>query len=517
MRSGAFSTRSPARREQASARATGARRAVGDHPRDRRPHEATRRRRAARGLSAARREGDRRREAHRRRGRSPRGRGTATRERRGASRSLAARHRRRAGRRRGDACCTKLGAIARQLAVDPTDRSHAVAAAGVVSTPRTTRIEALARELEEYEASVELDPARLDDVRRRRDLLFRLTKKYGGTLADVIRAGDEARAELDLVDSAGLDIRQLEARERAARGDAQRARGGAHRSCASRRGATRARRRRGAAGPRHARRPSRPSRCTRCARSVGHGAEDVEFRVALNVGHEPRALARVASGGELSRVMLALKTILARLDRVPTLIFDEVDAGIGGRVGLQVGETMRRVAAAPSGVRHHAPAADRRARAPSHSGQQGRARRRDDGRRGRDRAVTTRVARDRAHAGRRSGERDESGARPRAARLGSHPGARIPKEKDAHPDLLAHSLRHGTTAAADRLEVIVRHLHRQRAPHRPADGHGRIGEAEAKCLRSWTKQRRRRRSHWRSAMYWSAPMCVSMYSPLNVK
>jgi DNA repair protein RecN (Recombination protein N) len=74
------------------------------------------------------------------------------------------------------------------------------------------------------------------------------------------------------------------------------------------------------------------------------GAEDVEFRVALNVGHEERPLARVASGGELSRVMLALKTILARVDRVPTLIFDEVDAGIGGRVGLQVGDTLRRVA-----------------------------------------------------------------------------------------------------------------------------------------------------------------------------
>ena len=65
----------------------------------------------------------------------------------------------------------------------------------------------------------------------------------------------------------------------------------------------------------------------------------------FNVGHEARLLARVASGGELSRVTLALKTILARLDRVPTLVFDEVDAGIGGRVGLQVGETLRRVAA----------------------------------------------------------------------------------------------------------------------------------------------------------------------------
>ena len=74
------------------------------------------------------------------------------------------------------------------------------------------------------------------------------------------------------------------------------------------------------------------------------GAEESECRVARNVGPVARPLARVASGGELSRVMLALKTILARLDRVPTLVFDEVDAGIGGRVGLQVGDTMRRVA-----------------------------------------------------------------------------------------------------------------------------------------------------------------------------
>jgi DNA repair protein RecN (Recombination protein N) len=74
------------------------------------------------------------------------------------------------------------------------------------------------------------------------------------------------------------------------------------------------------------------------------GTEDVEFRITLNVGHDMRALARVASGGELSRVMLALKTILARLDQVPTLIFDEVDAGIGGKVGQQVGDMLRKVA-----------------------------------------------------------------------------------------------------------------------------------------------------------------------------
>jgi DNA repair protein RecN (Recombination protein N) len=204
-------------------------------------------------------------------------------------------------------------------------------------------LEALARELSEYEASVELDPARLDEVRRRRDLLFKLTKKYGPTLAEVMEQGSKARAELDLVDSADLDLRVLEQFERAAAAALE------ERAGALTAARTAAAERLGRAvdevlpdlgmndGHFHA--------ALLPLREIGaDGAEAVEFRVSLNVGHEERPLARVASGGELSRVMLALKTILARLDRVATLIFDEVDAGIGGRVGLQVGETMRRVA-----------------------------------------------------------------------------------------------------------------------------------------------------------------------------
>jgi len=66
--------------------------------------------------------------------------------------------------------------------------------------------------------------------------------------------------------------------------------------------------------------------------------------VRLNKGMEARPLARVASGGELSRLMLALKVVLARQDAVPTLVFDEVDQGIGGEVGVRVGESLARVA-----------------------------------------------------------------------------------------------------------------------------------------------------------------------------
>jgi DNA repair protein RecN (Recombination protein N) len=204
-------------------------------------------------------------------------------------------------------------------------------------------IESLARELEAYEASVDLDPTRLDSVRVRRDLLFRLTKKYGPTLADVINAGAEAKAELDLVDSAGLDIRQLETRERAARASlVERAESLSQLRAA---GAKRLARAVDDVLPDLGMADGHVTVALHPLPAIGpSGAEEVEFRVALNVGHEPRPLSRVASGGELSRVMLALKTILARVDRVPTLVFDEVDAGIGGRVGLQVGDTMRRVA-----------------------------------------------------------------------------------------------------------------------------------------------------------------------------
>ena len=74
------------------------------------------------------------------------------------------------------------------------------------------------------------------------------------------------------------------------------------------------------------------------------GAETVEFLVSLNSGFEPQPLARVASGGELSRVMLAIKAVLASVDRVPTLVFDEIDAGIGGVIATKVGEKLSQVA-----------------------------------------------------------------------------------------------------------------------------------------------------------------------------
>ncbi len=205
-------------------------------------------------------------------------------------------------------------------------------------------LEELSREAQAYADTVEHDPARLAEVDARRDLLFRLMKKYGGSIEAVMRTGKDARAELDLLDTAGLDLRGLEQRVQETQ------------TLLTRAAAALTKKREQAAKSLakavEARLPDlgMPDgrvlvQLTPRAEIAATGAEDVEFRVALNLGHEARPLARVASGGELARVMLALKTILARLDNVPTLIFDEVDAGIGGRTGLMVGDAMRDVAA----------------------------------------------------------------------------------------------------------------------------------------------------------------------------
>jgi DNA repair protein RecN (Recombination protein N) len=204
-------------------------------------------------------------------------------------------------------------------------------------------LDELARAVDDYAASVDLDPERLEVVRRRREVIYSLVKKYGPGLDDVIEMGRKSRAELDLVDSGSFDLAQLEAREREA---AEKLDAAAKRLSALR--ATAAKKLSKAVDavlPDLGMNGGQFTVVLARKESIDeNGAEDVEFRIALNVGHDARPLARVASGGELSRVMLALKTILARADAVPTLVFDEVDAGIGGKVGLQVGDTLRRVA-----------------------------------------------------------------------------------------------------------------------------------------------------------------------------
>jgi DNA repair protein RecN (Recombination protein N) len=194
-----------------------------------------------------------------------------------------------------------------------------------------------------YAEGVERDPSRLESVERRRDLLFRLQQKHGGSLAAVLETHRAAAAELDLLDTADADLRALAAKRAAA----EAALGAAGRALTAKRTE--------AAG-RLARAVSRllpklglsggkfEAALTPLAEPGPDGAEGVTFSVRLNVGHEAQPIQKVASGGELSRLMLALEVVVAKHDRIPTFVFDEVDQGIGGEVGGQVGLALADVA-----------------------------------------------------------------------------------------------------------------------------------------------------------------------------
>lgn len=200
-------------------------------------------------------------------------------------------------------------------------------------------VEELSTAAREYAAGIDADPERLGEIERRRDALFKLLQKYGPAVPDVLATRDAAAHELDVLDTADLDLRELAEQRAAAAQEFARA-------C----GALSGKRRQGAQRLAQALTRRLPPLGMPAGRFVvdlslfaaprGDGAEGVSFLVQLNEGLEARPLARVASGGELSRIMLALKVVLARHDAVPTLVFDEVDQGIGGEIAGQVGAAL---------------------------------------------------------------------------------------------------------------------------------------------------------------------------------
>ncbi len=200
----------------------------------------------------------------------------------------------------------------------------------------------LARTVRDYADGLDLDPARLAAAERRRDVLFRLDQKYGPGLDRVLAAGEEAARELDLLDTAGTDIAALDARL----ADAERVLAAACGALTAKRRA--AAKRLGGAVSSRLDALGMPNGVMRVAlepvEAAGRtGAERVAFLCTLNPGLGERPVAKAASGGELSRLMLALKVELARHDRIPTLVFDEVDAGIGGQVAGRVADALSRV------------------------------------------------------------------------------------------------------------------------------------------------------------------------------
>ncbi|MGC8781565.1 MAG: hypothetical protein ACP5UQ_11955, partial [Anaerolineae bacterium] len=188
-----------------------------------------------------------------------------------------------------------------------------------------------------------------------------LQRKYGDTIAEILAYGQRAAAELETITHAGERIEELAAEE--ARLLAELGRRGAQLSAARRAAAERMARAIEAelADLQMARArfgvqitwtadPAGATVDADAAALVGeqpgryafdlHGLDTVSFLVSANPGEPLRPLAKVASGGETSRLMLALKTVLGRADETPTLIFDEIDQGIGGRVGATVGRKL---------------------------------------------------------------------------------------------------------------------------------------------------------------------------------
>src|SRR5262249_46055523 len=238
-----------------------------------------------------------------------------------------------------EAILAALGAVWRRVGdlaeLGPQFRQYLDARDGIKS-----QLEDLATFLRRYADGIEASPARLQEVEERLALLERLKRKYGPTLEDVVAKRDGLRREVHDLEHADERLVELE-REHAVARDAflkaARALGAARRKAAT-----------SLAGGlekvlaelamertkfevRFAPEPLAEAEWT------AQGIDQVEFFVSPNQGEDLRPLARIVSGGELSRVMLAIKTLAAEDAPGRTLIFDEVDAGIGGRVAGVVG------------------------------------------------------------------------------------------------------------------------------------------------------------------------------------
>jgi DNA repair protein RecN (Recombination protein N) len=209
---------------------------------------------------------------------------------------------------------------------------------------RALRIEAedLGAELRAYASGLEAEPGRLEEVEARLETYDRLKRKHGGSVESVIAHGERCRAERARLESSESALEEASAA--LAQAEAEEAR------CAGELGATRRK-----AGPKLAKAvraelaelamegASFEVRLEARDELGPAGAERVEFLIAPNPGVAPTLLRDTASGGELSRVMLGLMGV-ASAGRSGTLVFDEVDAGIGGQTARAVGERLRRLA-----------------------------------------------------------------------------------------------------------------------------------------------------------------------------
>jgi len=225
------------------------------------------------------------------------------------------------------------------------------------------RLEEVAHSLQSLAGRWEADPAVLEEALNRLDLLSRLKKKYGSSVEAVLAHAERLRADLDGLEHTDQRRQDLEKQVVKAEGEllkaslelsakrkkAAKALGGAVQGELADLGLKQAifQCRVDSASPAASLRPLPKGEGWGEAKYSSTGIDEVVFEWAPNPGEGIQPLKAIASGGEMSRVMLALKSVLAGADAVPTLVFDEIDAGIGGLTALAVGKKLRTLA------RHH--------------------------------------------------------------------------------------------------------------------------------------------------------------------
>ena len=216
-------------------------------------------------------------------------------------------------------------------------------------------VEEIVKHFQAYVARVEFDPDRLEEIRERLGLISRLKKKYGETLEEVLSFYESAKKDLDTVDNIKEDITVLE-------NEIEKERKHLAKECQ-----TLSMKRREIAvtlegdtvaslselGLKNGifRIDVHPNESEQGDIHIGdrsyvvtaRGIDSAEFNISLNPGEDVKPLATVASGGEVSRIMLALKTVLADADEIPMMVFDEIDTGISGRIASVVGRKLKDV------------------------------------------------------------------------------------------------------------------------------------------------------------------------------
>jgi DNA repair protein RecN (Recombination protein N) len=210
-------------------------------------------------------------------------------------------------------------------------------------------LEDFVENLGRYKGSINFDPARLEKIEERLDLIKRLEKKYGGTIEEVLAHLEESRRTLEGIQNSDATQKKLEEQI-----------SGLEKELKARAANISDLRKQAAGGlqekivgelkqlgmPKVRFQVQIEDRTSDSGKVLyaGTGKDKVEFLISPNLGEPFKKLVQIASGGELSRIMLAIKSVLAESDHINSLIFDEVDAGIGGEVAIAVGERLKGLA-----------------------------------------------------------------------------------------------------------------------------------------------------------------------------